>query len=57
MRAAVSAAANVNVADGEVMLLVGFDVKAHLDMVGVPLTLWGVKKKVGGLLTFDPIGR
>ncbi|MFN7936584.1 MAG: hypothetical protein U0R19_24895 [Bryobacteraceae bacterium] len=45
------------VAEGRVLVLSGFDAKAHMDMVGVPLTLEGVRKKVGGLEVFELTGR
>ncbi|MBS1826963.1 MAG: hypothetical protein JST93_16715 [Acidobacteria bacterium] len=45
------------VTEGRVLVLSGFDAKARMDMVGVPLTLEGVRKKIGGLEVFELTGR
>lgn len=45
------------VTGGEVLVLEGFDAKARRNEVGVPLTLEGVRKKVGGLEVLELTGR
>lgn len=45
------------VTEGRVLVLGGFDAKAHMDRVGVPLTLEGVRKKIGGLEVFELTAR
>lgn len=45
------------VTNGEVLVLSGFDARSNMDKVGVPLTLEGVRKKIGGLEVFELTAR
>jgi len=45
------------VTGGEVLVLGGFDARNNMDKVGVPLTLEGVRKRIGGLEVFELTAR